>query len=46
MTVGKMDLIICDMIELGLIQAISSHRRADGAWPGFVDRLEALQVQS
>src|SRR5258706_13371952 len=24
MTVAKMDLIICDMIELGLIQAISS----------------------
>jgi len=24
MTVGKMDLVICDMIELGLIQAISS----------------------
>jgi deoxyhypusine synthase len=24
MTVGKMDLIICDMIELGMIQAISS----------------------
>ena len=24
MTVGKMDLIICDMIELGLIHAISS----------------------
>jgi deoxyhypusine synthase len=24
MTVGKMDLVICDMIEMGLIQAISS----------------------
>lgn len=24
MTIGKMDLVICDMIELGLIQAISS----------------------
>jgi deoxyhypusine synthase len=24
MTVGKMDLVICDMIELGLVQAVSS----------------------
>ena len=24
MTVGKMDLVICDMIEMGLVQAVSS----------------------